>query len=157
MSDHVIRVLSVYLDSCAASTRSLYEDLQRCGPAGALAVNLLRACKKSERAKDYRGRGARSFKIASYEGKEWAVANVCVLLTANHDLVKSWGWGTDDKQPVHKHVLYVDLPTGQVSFHTGARWIGPDYQGQWNCRGYKASAQAACSYAASLLATAVAA
>jgi hypothetical protein len=30
-----------------------------------------------------------------------------------------------------KHV-YIDLPTGQVSFHNGARYDGPDYPGEWD-------------------------
>jgi hypothetical protein len=32
----------------------------------------------------------------------------------------------------HHHILYVDLPTGQVSFHTGTRGEGPDYAGEWD-------------------------
>lgn len=29
-------------------------------------------------------------------------------------------------------VLYVDLPTGQVSFHAPERGAGPNYPGKWN-------------------------
>jgi hypothetical protein len=35
-------------------------------------------------------------------------------------------------QEFHQWVLYVDLPTGQVSFHTAARGVGPDYPGKWD-------------------------
>ncbi len=38
----------------------------------------------------------------------------------------------DAEQPVYRQVLYVDLPTGQVSWHTGMRHIGPDYLGAWD-------------------------
>lgn len=154
MSDELIRVFSVYRDSCANSTRALYEDLQRRGAAGQLAVELLRACKKSERAKVYHGGGYRSFRRAAYDGKQWAINNICKLLVAHPHLVERWGWSIDEKQPVHCHVLYVELPNGQVSFHTGERGEGPDFGGTWDQRRRGHSAQFACSYAASLLAAA---
>jgi len=95
-----------------------------------LAVNLFRAQKNSERAKVYRGRRHRS---AAYDTKQWAMMNLCNALL--HEAAAAgigWGWGVDDKQPVHRHVLYIDLPTGQVSFHTGTRGEGPDYAGTWD-------------------------
>jgi hypothetical protein len=50
----------------------------------------------------------------------------------------------------HHHVLYVELPTGQVSFHTGYREDGPDYGREWD--GVKgASAGRVCQWAAQLL------
>lgn len=57
----------------------------------------------------------------------------------------TWGWGIDDpldpidfeyctyiprNRPIE--VLYVDLPTGQVSFHSPQRGIGPKYPGTWD-------------------------
>jgi hypothetical protein len=38
----------------------------------------------------------------------------------------------DPATPAYSHVLYVDLPTGQVSFHTAARDDGPAYAGAWD-------------------------
>ena len=43
-----------------------------------------------------------------------------------------WGWGIDHGRDAHKNVLYVDLPTGQVSFHTEHRGEGPKYPGTWD-------------------------
>ena len=44
------------------------------------------------------------------------------------------GWGRDEAQTFNKWVLYVDLPEGQVSFHSPERYEGPDYPGQWDGR-----------------------
>lgn len=147
MSSALTRVMAVYMASDADATRQLYADLSALGPIGELAVNLLRASKKSERAKIYRRRGSRA---ASYDGKQWAMDQVCTLLLAFPDLVTCWGWGIDPKQEAHRHVLYVDLPTGQVSFHTGARGRGPAYPGEWDGRP-GVSAQRACNFAARVL------
>ena len=29
-------------------------------------------------------------------------------------------------------VVYIDIPQGQVSFHSPDRYIGPDYMGEWD-------------------------
>jgi hypothetical protein len=139
------RVLTVYRASDAEATRELYAELSEHGPDGELAVNLMRACKKSERAKKY----TRRFRGASYDGKEWAMGEICRILTEHSDLAR-WGWGIDEKQEYHKHVLYVDLPNGQVSFHTAARGTGPDYPGVWDGQ-VERSAGRICSYAAAIL------
>lgn len=123
------KVLGVYEGSDSVATRELYTMLQSRGEPGLLAVNLMRACKKSERAKVYRGRSHRS---ASYEGKQWAMGEVAKQLLAAPHLVTSWGWAIDAEQTVRKWVLYVDTPAGQVSFHTDARGEGPDYEGAWD-------------------------
>lgn len=34
--------------------------------------------------------------------------------------------------PHARHVLYVDLPQGQVSFHSTAKYAGPSYDGDWD-------------------------
>lgn len=102
---------------------------------GHVAVNLFRACKASERAKVYRGgqRGNGSYRGMAYDRKQWAMDNLCRALGEHAGILGiSWGWGTDDKQPMHRDVLYVDLPTGQVSFHTAGRGKGPDYLHQWD-------------------------
>src|SRR5581483_4536929 len=111
-------VIRFYRGSDGEATKALYERLTGLGPLGIVATNLFRAQKNSERAKAYRGR---------------AIGNLCAAL-AEHGLpdAGAWGWGEDDKQPYHRHVLYIDLPTGQVSFHTGARGDGPDYPRAWD-------------------------
>jgi hypothetical protein len=133
MSDAAVlaEVLSVYRGSDGDKTRALYGRLETLGPDGALAVNLFRAQKASERAKVYRGgvAGRGSYSGMAYDRKQWATDNLCAAL-AGAGL--GWGWGVDSKQPVHRHVLYVDLPTGQISFHAAARGIGPDYPGEWD-------------------------
>lgn len=121
-----------YFGSNGEATRALYDHLKALGPAGELAVDLMRACKNSERAKVYRGR---SNKGAAYDTKQWAMANICRTLR-DHPLGIAWGWKVDPQMIArgdpHAHVLYVDLPTGQVSFHTDQRCDGPDYPGEWD-------------------------
>lgn len=121
-----------YYGSSGEVTKALYSHLETFGPAGALAVNLMRACKNSERAKVYRGGGNKG---AAYDTKQWALANICRALTEN-DLDIKWGWRLDPKMiedgDPHCQVLYIELPTGQVSFHTDFRCEGPDYEGEWD-------------------------
>jgi hypothetical protein len=123
-------VIKVYRGSDGEATKALYARLEALGPIGFVAVNLFRAQKSSERAKVYRGGGYRGM---AYERKQWSIDNLCGALT-EHAAAQgiAWGWGEDPEQPVHKHVLYVDLPTGQVSFHSGARGAGPDYPREWD-------------------------
>jgi len=146
-------VLAAYEGSDGDATRALFARLEAIGPAGVVALNLFRASKNSARAKVYRGgmRGRGSFKGMAYDRKAWAVDNLAkVLGTHGEGLGLRWGWGVDDKQPVHRDVLYVDLPTGQVSFHTAPRGAGPDYPGGWD--GVPGmSAQRVCSWCARVL------
>ena len=43
-----------------------------------------------------------------------------------------WGWGEDRATTGYSAVLYIDVPTGQVSFHATHRGRGPDYPGEWD-------------------------
>lgn len=127
-------ILRTYLGSDGDATKALYVELERRGPAGHVAVNLFRACKASERAKVYRGGGYRGM---AYDRKEWALGNLAVALSEHASrLGIIWGWGIDtalqERGDPHHHVLYVELPTGQVSFHTGRRGGGPDYLKPWD-------------------------
>src|SRR5579871_3084039 len=126
-------VYRIYQGSDGDATKALFAELRQYGMIGALAVELFRAQKASERAKVYRGgiRGRGSYKGMAYDRKQWAMDNLCKALAQSCGLYE-WGWGVDDKQPVHRHVLYVDLPTGQVSFHNGYRGEGPDYGKPWD-------------------------
>lgn len=111
-------------------TKDLYARLQTLGPAGVVALNLFRACKRSGRAKEYRSGKWRS---RAYDVKEWSLSNLCrELETHAQSLGIEWGWKIDPAQPVHKWVLYVEIPTGQVSFHNEKRLHPRDYAGEWD-------------------------
>jgi len=130
MGEMLAQVLRVYEGSDGDATRALYARLAELGPAGQVAVNLLRAQKTSSRAKVYRGR---RYKSAAYDTKQWSIGNLSKILGEHaEECGLGWGWGEDPQQPFHKFVLYVDLPTGQVSFHTDQRGEGPDYPGEWD-------------------------
>ena len=135
MTNAATRVMIVYMGSDGEATKALYADLERLGPIGVVATNLFRAQKNSARAKVYRGglRGQGSFKDMAYGRKQWALDNLAQTLTQHAEVCGiQWGWGVDAKQDYHRHVLYVDLPTGQVSFHTDRRGAGPDYPREWD-------------------------
>src|SRR4051812_42613342 len=107
--------LDTYAGSDGKATRELYARLAAMGPAGVIAMNLFRACKCSERAKVYRGG---CYRREAYGRKEWSLKNLCnALVNAGDALGIMWGWKLDPEQEFHKWVLYVEIPTGQVSFH----------------------------------------
>lgn len=130
IGEHLIHVVKVYEGSNGDATRALYDRLTALGPAGVIATNLFRACKTSERAKGYRRSSHRG---ASYDVKQWAMGNLATALTEHAAALGiTWGWANDPQQAYHAIVLYVDLPTGQVSFHTNVRGVGPDYTKPWD-------------------------
>jgi hypothetical protein len=128
-------VLRTYQGSDGEATKALYARLDEFGPAGVVALNLLRAQKASERAKLYRGgvRGKGSYRGMAYERKQWAMDNLCAVLGQHGAALDiAWGWGLDAKAVGYEHVLYVELPTGQASFHTACRGQGPDHGKDWD-------------------------
>ncbi len=130
LSQAISTVATVYNGSSGDATKALYQQLEQLGGRGVVAMNLFRAQKCSERAKMYR---RRSHKDAAYGRKDWSIGNLCDALMEHGQADQLlWGWGEDPQQAFHRHVLYVDLPTGQVSFHSGARQRGPDYPGVWD-------------------------
>jgi len=137
MDKQTISVRSIFYGSDGSKTRSLLRQLEARGWLGQVAAQLFRAQKYSSRAKVYRGgvRGSSDeflpFRDLAYKNKEKAMIGLCSLLSANDHEIK-WGWRDDPSQPFAKHVLYVDLPNGQVSFHALSRLRGPDYHGQWD-------------------------
>ncbi len=144
MTRDLANILSVFQGSSGDATIALYDELRGLGPAGTVALELFRAQKSSSRAKVYRGGG---FRGKAYDKKQWAMDNLARALTELGAL--PWGWKLDPKQEFHNWVLYVDLPNGQVSFHTAARGAGPDFAGDWD--GVKdASATRVCRYIADL-------
>lgn len=123
------RVEAVYNGSDGKITGQLYVELSMLGPMGELAVNLFRANKNSVRAKRYRGRSAKG---AAYDTKQWAIEKIETILGKHAEALGIvWGWKEDARQARHNWVMYIELPTGQVSFHAGSRGDGPDFSGEW--------------------------
>lgn len=125
-----MNVIAIYEGSDGDATKALYAALDKLGPIGLIAVNLFRAQKCSSRAKVYRGR---SYKAEAYDRKNWSLSLLTLVLEKHAaELQIKWGWREDPRQEFHKWVLYVELPTGQVSFHTAIRGFGPDYLTEWD-------------------------
>jgi hypothetical protein len=123
----------VYKGSDGEATKALYRELEKLGALGLVAMNLFRAQKCSARAKVYRGgiRGKGSYRNMAYDRKGWSLKQLSQVLKDN-ELNISYGWGIDESQFHNRHVLYVDLPNGQVSFHSIERYEGGDYVGEWD-------------------------
>lgn len=131
-----MKAVEVYQGSDGALTKAYYAALETQGPIGIVAVNLFRAQKCSARAKVYRGgiRGVGRFKDLAYQRKGWSLENLSKVLGEHGAALGiAFGWGKDPGQEWNPHVLYIDLPIiGQVSFHSPARYEGPDYSGAWD-------------------------
>lgn len=142
-----LSVMEVFAASDAKATTALYEELTARGPLGVVAVNVLRASKKSARAKVYRGGDKKGkFAAQAYEQKAWAMQQLCLTLDIHaRSYGIKWGWKRDEKliddssRPTW--VLYIDLPfvdaggarsVKQVSFHGWKSRTGPDYDGVWD-------------------------
>lgn len=155
MTDRLTDVMRIYAGSDGQATQALYAELEALGPAGIVAAFLMRAQKNSARAKVYRGgpasRRGVSWRQVAYDRKQWALDRLAEVLATHADTVGlEWGWGNDPTQAFHCVVLYVELPGGQVSFHTARRGVGPDHPRPWD--GVRnASAQRVCAYAARVL------
>jgi hypothetical protein len=149
MNNYRLPAAAIFNGKDADQTKRFYSLLETCGPLGAIAVNVFRACKKSTLAKVYRG-GDRhgSFKAQSYDQKQWALDQLCkTLLVHGHAKKVMWGWKEDRAVlfgEASSWVLYLDLPFGkneakqivyqQVSYHSPKRGVGPDYAGEWDGR-----------------------
>lgn len=126
----------VYRTSNGALTTRFYRLLKQRGPWGEIAAALFKAQKASKRAKKYgpyAGVNGSSFRDLSYGRKGQALKELCDLLEKNFagaDL--HWGWKKDGANQLPPWVFYVELPQGQVSFHSHDRFSGPDYKGQWD-------------------------
>lgn len=140
-------VAEIYAGSDGLATKDLYAKLEALGPMGVIAVNIFRACKASERAKRYRGGNSHGrFKAQAYEKKNWSLRQLCDAL-AKSDLI--WGWKEDPTQEFHKWMLYINLPTGQVSFHAASQLTPERYYGEWD--GAHASAKRIIAFADGVL------
>ncbi len=146
---------SVFEQNDGDVTKAYYAELAALGPDGQVAVALFRAQKRSSRAKEYR---PGKFRRAAYDVKSWSMGEV-VRLVAEHGekLGIRCGWKADPSTRFDNGdswVLYVDLPQGQVSFHSPTRLSGPDYPGDW-C-GEKCSAERILAFCDSVSAAAAA-
>lgn len=121
---------SIYTGSDGNATKALYTHLASLGPAGAIARDLFRAQKASERAKKY----SRQFRDQAYQKKQWSIGLLCESLKLHAEQFKIvWGWKQDLTQSFAVWCFYADLPgIGQVSFHCPARGPGPDYLPEWD-------------------------
>lgn len=132
-----MRARQVFDGSEAAQTRKYLSELAAKGCEGAVAAMLFRAQKASTRAKQYRGGQTgrdgiyRSNRDLAYKNKGQALEKLCDVLMTSWP-VQKWGWGSDNTTVEAPHVLYVDISTGQVSFHSAERFAGPDYRGKWD-------------------------
>ena len=113
-----------------SETTAYYDHLLRRGLIGQVAFGLFRASKRSDRAKGYRRRAHRG---NAYDAKNEALKYLNAALGAWTEF--SWGWAVDSHQEFHRHVLYVDLPTGQASFHSATNFGGRLYDGVWDGQG----------------------
>lgn len=134
-----MRAIDVYRGSDGEATKTYYRALmERGGGAGMIAVNLFRAQKASARAKVYRGgvAGKGSFRGMAYDKKQWSIDQLCdVLRMDGAALGLRFGWKRDPGTLFggqESWVLYVDLPQGQVSFHSPVRGDGPDYSAEFD-------------------------
>ena len=118
---------TVYHGSQGGATRSYLSALEKCGHIGRIAAELFRAQKSSRRAKQYRGDSVEM----AYNRKGDSLEKLCSLLEQD-SCGLSWGWQRDTSQPFASHVLYVDSPEGQISFHSPKRFSGSDYPGEWD-------------------------
>jgi len=128
----------IFEQSNGAATRKFLRQLESIGQYGVLAAHLFRAQKSSTRAKLYRGG---DYKEYAYERKGQILTKLCDLLPSLSEI--KWGWGEDDNGYL-SDVLYIEIPTGQVSFHAEHRGPGPDYPGGWD--GQRASEQRILAY-----------
>lgn len=130
-------VRNIYYGSNGVQTRRLLSALSEGLPLGRIAAELFRIQKASSRAKRYKGGIRRgngkltSYRDLAYDAKQVAIQKLCKSLSDDaHGL--TWGWGVDASQSHNTHVLYVDLPNGQVSFHSPARLDGETYCSKWD-------------------------
>lgn len=124
-----MKAFQVFSQNDGEVTKAYYAQMNALGARGELAVALFRAQKRSTAAKSYRGGRNRR---AAYDVKNWSIGEVCRILMQYPSLNLVWGWQRDPLTPGYEWVLYVDLPTGQVSFHSADRLSGPDYLGSWD-------------------------
>lgn len=127
-----MNAMEIYAGSNGDATKAMYAELERRGPIGIICVNLFRAQKCSTRAKVYKGR---SYREDAYARKTWSMGLLCRALNEHAAALGfTWGWQEDKEQAFHSWVLYIEIPTGQVSFHAEQPFKNPfvQYVGEWD-------------------------
>jgi hypothetical protein len=104
----------VYHGSNGGRTRSFCCRLEKSGQLGRIAAALFRS-----------DGSIFSYRELAYEHKCVCLHKLCNLLETDNCGLE-WGWRIDPGRSFACFVLYVDLPEGQVSFHS------PDYDGDWD-------------------------
>lgn len=133
LADRVVRD-TLHTHAEELNLMELANLLEKAGdPAGLTASFMLRVQGYSDQAKQERSRSAAK---SLYQSKDWALTR---LYYALHDYAEIlgivWGWGTDPACPGFAHVLYADIPTGQVSFHSSVGGGLPAYAKPWDGSG----------------------
>jgi hypothetical protein len=124
--------VDIYLGSHGGRTRSYLSKLEKLGWEGKVAAQVFRAQKASSRAKAYKGGLTNvSYSDLAYDAKAKAISRLCELL-AEDPTRMTWGWKEDPSEDYAPWVLYVELPNGQVSFHSRERMTGPNFVGKWD-------------------------
>lgn len=129
-----MKAIEVYNGSDGELTKKFYAQMDALGACGQIGTALFRAHKCSARAKVYRGgiRGKGSYRSMAYDRKTWSMKILCELLTKHSkELGITWGWKRDQERQHADWILYVEIHTGQVSFHSTERLQGPDYLKNW--------------------------
>lgn len=126
----------VFEGSDGSITRRYLTRLEQLGDEGRIAAELFRVQKSSSRAKVYRGKNGGKYRDHAYDRKSEAMERLTERLGTSDRF--RWGWKLDPESGV-PWVLYVDLPQGQVSFHSLERGNGPDYPGDWDRKHVSAS------------------
>jgi hypothetical protein len=128
-------IAEIYHGSNAADTRKLLDRVRELGHAGRIAAVIFRLQKTAARWRSYKGSVTRGDYSVSRQtlAKEYiteAAAELARLLTVD-DYGIAWGWHFDRhvKFQDPEHVLIVELPAGQVSWHVISRGVGPDFAG----------------------------
>lgn len=128
-----MKARDVFDGSDGKLTNWYYNILNCRGPIGLIATAVFRAEKCSQRAKVYR-KG--SWKHDAYDRKTWSIGELVKICTEHATTIGiTWGWKEDPNvlfDDRASFVFYIDLPTGQVSFHCRQRGEGIDYAGQWD-------------------------
>lgn len=123
----------IFNNSDGQVTTEYYKQLNALGPWGLVATAVFRAQKCSMKAKQYR---KRSYTRDAYDRKKWSIGELVKILQGPaRDLHLNWGWQEDPETLFDNHssfVFYIDLPTGQISFHCRERGQGPNYDGEWD-------------------------
>jgi hypothetical protein len=124
-----MKAIDIFTQNDGSITKQYYNELNALGPGGQLAVALFRAQKRSTAAKNY---GRSRYRGAAYDVKNWSLSEICRILLTYPELGLQWGWQYDSATPNFHHVLYVETPCGQCSFHSPTRGQGPKFEGKWD-------------------------